>query len=58
MAPSEQEQKAAPVKVDYGEQDENGVDLSLLRRNLRLTPAQRLARLQQAVDSFPKRRDG
>ncbi len=38
----------------YGDQDENGIDLSLLRRNLRLTPAERLARLQQAVNSFPK----
>jgi hypothetical protein len=28
----------------YGEQDENGVDLSLIRENLKLTPEQRLAR--------------
>lgn len=26
----------------YGEQDENGVDLSLIRANLRLTPEERL----------------
>jgi hypothetical protein len=26
----------------YGEQDENGVDLSLIRANLRLTPEDRL----------------
>jgi hypothetical protein len=26
----------------YGEQDENGIDLSLLRANLRLTPTERL----------------
>ncbi|HMO25559.1 MAG TPA: hypothetical protein PKB10_04755 [Tepidisphaeraceae bacterium] len=26
----------------YGEQDENGVDLSLIRANLRLTPLERL----------------
>ena len=26
----------------YGEQDENGVDLSLIRSNLELTPEQRL----------------
>ena len=38
----------------YGDQDENGVDVSSLRRNLRLTPAQRLARLQQAVASMPR----
>ncbi len=28
----------------YGEQDENGVDLSLIRQNLRLTPEERLLR--------------
>lgn len=39
----------------FGEQDENGVDLTALRRNLRLTAAQRLARLQQAVNSMPRR---
>ncbi len=26
----------------YGDQDENGIDLSLLRENLRLTPTERL----------------
>jgi len=36
----------------YGDQDENGVDLSLLRANLKLTPAQRLANLQSAVDAY------
>lgn len=36
----------------YGDQDENGIDLSSLRRNLGLTPAQRLDRLQQAVNSL------
>ena len=30
----------------YGDQDENGVDLSLLRENLKLTPTQRLANLE------------
>ena len=29
----------------YGDQDENGVDLSLLRENLKLTPTQRLIKL-------------
>jgi hypothetical protein len=33
----------------YGEQDENGVDLSLLRENLKLTYSERLDRLQQLV---------
>ena len=40
----------------YGDQDENGIDLSSLRRNLKLTPAQRLTRLQQAVETLPKGR--
>jgi hypothetical protein len=26
----------------YGEQDENGIDLSLIRENLRLTPLERI----------------
>ena len=33
---------------DYGEQDENGVDLSLIRRNLGLTPLERLRRGDKA----------
>lgn len=37
----------------YGDQDENGIDLASLRRNLRLTPAQRLTRLQQAIRTLP-----
>jgi hypothetical protein len=36
----------------YGDQDENGIDLSLLRENLRLTPTQRLDKLQDALDFF------
>jgi len=30
----------------YGDQDENGIDLSLLRQNLMLTPDQRLRKLE------------
>ena len=30
----------------YGDQDENGIDLSLLRANLKLTPNQRLTKLE------------
>jgi hypothetical protein len=30
------------IQTPYGEQDENGTDLSLIRVNLRLTPADRL----------------
>jgi hypothetical protein len=33
----------------YGEQDENGVDLSLISENLRRTPAQRLRRCDRAT---------
>ena len=36
----------------YGEQDENGVDISLLRQNLRLTPWERLAKLQRELAFF------
>ncbi|HVX83470.1 MAG TPA: hypothetical protein VH253_01510 [Phycisphaerae bacterium] len=32
----------------YGEQDENGVDLSLIRHNLRLSTEERLARASRA----------
>ena len=33
----------------YGEQDANGIDLSCLRENLRLTPTERLRRHQRAL---------
>ena len=33
----------------YGEQDENGVDLSLIRANLRLTPTQRVRQAERAA---------
>jgi hypothetical protein len=33
----------------YGEQSESGVDISLLRANLRLTPLERLAKLQDSA---------
>jgi len=36
----------------YGDQDENGVDLSLLRENLKLTPTERLQRMQASADFF------
>ncbi len=32
----------------YGEQDENGVDLSLIRANLKLTPLERIRRGDRA----------
>ena len=36
----------------YGEQDENGVDVSLLRENLKLTPTERLQKHQNALRFF------
>ena len=35
----------------YGEQDANGVDLSLIRENLKLTPRERLLRGDRARES-------
>ena len=32
----------------YGEQDENGIDLSLIRENLRLTPLERIRKADAA----------
>jgi hypothetical protein len=39
----------------YGEQDENGIDLSLLRENLKLTPLERLRRMQRALGLLSSR---
>ncbi len=33
----------------YGDQDENGIDLSLLRENLKLTPTERLERMRRGL---------
>jgi hypothetical protein len=33
-----------PAHPDYGDQDENRIDLSLIRENLRLTPLERARR--------------
>jgi hypothetical protein len=33
----------------YGEQDENGIDISLIRSNLRLTPTERLEKHRRAM---------
>lgn len=41
----------------YGDQDENGIDIGAIRRNLSLTPGQRLLRLQQAVNSMQRVKD-
>ena len=36
----------------YGDQDENGIDLSLLRGNLQLTPTQRIEKMRRALSFF------
>ena len=36
----------------WGEQDENGVDIARLRENLRLTPVERLQRLEASRSLF------
>lgn len=39
------------IMTPYGEQDENGTDLSLIRSLLKLTPAERLRRMDAATTS-------
>jgi hypothetical protein len=42
-----------PIDLDYGEQDENGVDLTLIRYMLSLTPRERVEKLNRASrDSY------
>ncbi len=33
----------------FGDQDENGIDLSLLRENLKLTPTERIEKMRRAL---------
>ncbi len=43
----------------YGDQDENGVDLSLIRELLKLTPIERLRRMDKATsDAIRLRQHG
>jgi len=44
MHPIGQHSPDEPGPHYYGEQDENGVDLSLIRENLKLTPLERIRR--------------
>lgn len=37
-----------PITSSYREQDENGVDFSLIRESLKLTPLERLRRAERA----------
>ena len=50
------DERANSQNIGYGEQDENGIDLSLIRANLRLTPAERLQRAEQTAKSFAELR--
>ena len=46
---SDPEDRIVPVNsASYGEQDENGVDLSLIRESLKLTPLERLRKADRA----------
>ena len=47
MAKTPNKSPASNSPTDYGEQDENGVDLSLIRRNLRLSPTERVRRAER-----------
>ncbi|HEX5323244.1 MAG TPA: hypothetical protein VFW40_05615 [Capsulimonadaceae bacterium] len=42
-------QSAEPSTGQFPEQNEDGIDLSLIRENLKLTPAQRIQRHQRAL---------
>jgi hypothetical protein len=52
MVLMEPEKPEDASKPQYGEQDENGIDLSLIRRNLKLTPEERLIRGDKARRNF------
>lgn len=45
----EQWQRFQAYTHGFGEQDENGVDLSLLRENLKLTPTERIEKMRRAL---------
>ena len=47
---SEEHSQPTRSQLDYGEQDENGIDLSLIRENLRLTPLERIRKAEQVMD--------
>jgi len=48
----EQQARLDRTLSGFGAQGANGYDLSMFRENLRLTPTERLERLQAAVDFF------
>jgi hypothetical protein len=41
-----------PVESNFPEQDQDGVDLSIIRRNLRLSPTERLRRADAAAREY------
>ena len=47
-APNNTLAQTSPSPLGYGDQDANGVDLSLIRENLKLTPRERLVRADRA----------
>ena len=47
--PEDGDRRDRMVTHSYGDQDENGVDLSLLRANLKLTPTERWRKHQRAL---------
>ena len=55
-SPAREEQSSAP-EPSYGEQNEDGIDLSLIRENLKLSPSERLEKLQRAAKSLAELRD-
>lgn len=48
MTPEQWERFQTYVR-GFGEQDENGVDLSLLRANLKLTPTERIEKMRRSL---------
>ena len=44
------------IQTPYGEQDGNGVDISLIRANLRLSPTERLRRADRQARALLKLR--
>jgi hypothetical protein len=47
MPEADKQAPPSTARTDYGEQDENGVDLSIIRRNLRLSPTERVRRAER-----------
>lgn len=48
--------QSQPHNPKFPEQDENGVDLSLIRSNLRLTPTERVRKADAALKGYERLR--